>query len=179
MSNRAVLQLNASYEPLKITGARRALCLVTKGKAVVEVSTDIQMWPGIFLPSVIRLVEYRNVPYRLQKVSRKLILLRDGHRCMYCGKKFKASELTLDHIFPKSRGGKSTWDNLVAACLVHNQRKANMTPEEAGMKLIHRPLPQSVHTHRALLRMMGSEMKEWDKFLWKNSRGDIKYQAVA
>ena len=171
-----VLQLNSSYEPLRIIPARKALTLLTKGKAVVEVPTSRMIYPGIYLPSVIRLRTYRHVPIRLQILSRKNIYLRDGHRCMYCGVFRPSEQLTLDHIFPRSRGGKNEWDNLVTACHRCNHRKADRTPEEAGMHLIRRPLPQSIHTPRFMLKALGSEVKEWNRFLYIDSEGDKRFQ---
>lgn len=173
---RAVLQLNASYEPLRIVSAKKALTLLTKGVAVVEVPTSIKVHEGIYLPSVIRLRNYRHVPIRIQVVSRRNIILRDGGRCMYCG--VKSQELTLDHVIPRSRGGGNTWDNLVACCAKDNHRKGDRTPEEAGMKLLRRPLPQSIHTPRFLLRTLGSEVKEWNQFLWTDNKGDTRFQYV-
>ena len=176
LMRRPVLQLNASYEAVRIVPARRALTLITKGVALVEVPTDIQVHRGIYLPSVIRLRTYRHIPIRMQVVSRKNIFLRDGERCLYCGERFKTSELTLDHVLPKSRGGDGSWSNLVSCCQRDNHRKGDRTPEEAGMKLIHRPLPQNIHTPRFLLRSMGMDIDEsWSKFLWVNSEGDKRY----
>ena len=178
---RATLMLNASYEPLRIVSMKKALTLVSKGVAVVEVPTDILIHRGlgIYAPSVIRLRNYRNVPHRMQQVSRKNIFIRDGYRCMYCGAKKKdGSELELEHIFPRSRGGKNTWENLVSACRACNQRKNDRTPEEAGMTLIHRPLPASVFTSRFILKQLGSEVYEWDRFLFSDSKGEEKLQFV-
>lgn len=170
-----VLVLNASYEALAIARARRALTLVTKGVAVVELATNHRVYKGIYLPSVVRLRNYKNVPIRMQVVSRKNILLRDGHRCMYCGHKFLADELTLDHVTPKSRGGKGSWENLVACCQKDNHRKGNRTPEEAGMKLVHRPLPQTMHTTKFILQALGAEVNEWSRYLWHDSDGDKRF----
>jgi len=178
MIRRAVLQLNASYEPLRIISAKKALTLVCKGVALVEVPTSIQVHPGIYLPSVIRLRAYRHVPIRLQVVSRRNIILRDGSRCQYCGQRFESGELTLDHIVPRSRGGRNSWDNLVAACKRDNHRKADRTPEEAGMKLLRRPLPQSIHTPRFLLRSLGLEVNEWGPYLYQDSEGDRRFVTV-
>ncbi len=178
MIHRTVLKLNASYEPLSIISARRALTLLTKGVAVVEVPTSILLHPGIYLPSVIRLREYKRVPIRLQIVSRKNILIRDQYRCMYCGRKLQSANLTLDHVMPRSRGGRDTWDNLVACCRPDNHRKGDRTPEEAGMKLLHRPLPQTIHTPRFILRDMGAEVDEWSRYLWNDSEGDKRFAFV-
>jgi 5-methylcytosine-specific restriction endonuclease McrA len=150
--------------------------MVCKGVALVEVPTDIQAHKGIYIPSVIRLRTYRHVPIRLQVVSRKNIFMRDGGRCMYCGERFRPQELTLDHIIPKSRGGANSWDNLVACCAKDNHKKGDRLPEEAGMKLIHKPLPQTIHTPRFLLRSMGLEINSWSRFLWDDSRGETKLQ---
>ena len=177
LMRRPVLQLNASYEPLRVIPARRALTLITKGKAVVEVPTSTEIYPGIFLPSVIKLRVYKHVPIRMQVVSRKNIFMRDGERCMYCGQKFRPQELTLDHIIPRSRGGKNSWDNLVACCAKDNHKKGDRTPEEAGMHLIHKPLPQSIHTPRALLRSMGLEVIEWGRYLYADSEGEQRLVA--
>lgn len=170
-----VLQLSNALEPMSIITARRALTLVTKGVAVVVVPTSIRVYPGVYLPSVIRLREYRKIPYRMQQVSKKNILLRDGNRCMYCGKKGTGADLQLEHILPRSRGGKNTWENLVAACDRCNSRKGDKTPEEAGMPLIHRPLPVTIHTCKALLKQLGSEVDEWQPFLWTDKSADTRW----
>jgi len=112
LMRRPVLQLNASYEALRIVPAMRALKLVTKGKATVELATNRLIYPGIHLPSVIRLLVYKHVPVRLQLTTRRNILMRDGYRCQYCGLKFHGSDLTLDHVIPRSQGGKNSWENL-------------------------------------------------------------------
>jgi hypothetical protein len=179
LMRRPVLQLNRSFEPLRIIYARHALTLVTKGKAKVEVSTNIRIYPGVYLPSVIRLVEFAKIPYRTQTVSRKNIFTRDGYRCMYCGHSKAGSELELEHVMPRSRGGQKSWDNLVAACRKCNARKNDRTPEEAGMKLIHRPLPATIHTPRFLLRALGREVNEWSPFLFMDSDGDQSWKEVS
>ena len=173
---RTVLQVNASYEPMSVISARRALTLVTKGVAVVELPTNLMIYPGIYLPSVIRLRHFRKVPRRLQQVSRKNIFVRDGYRCMYCGQKAPRVVLELEHVIPKSRGGQNRWENLVASCRGCNQQKRDRTPEEAGMALIHRPLPQSIHTGAFILKQMGSEIHEWDRFLFVDVSGEKHLQ---
>jgi 5-methylcytosine-specific restriction endonuclease McrA len=176
---RAVLELNASYEALRIVSMKKALTLITKGVAVVEVPTDILIHKGlgIYAPSVIRLRHYRNVPHRMQQVSRKNIFVRDGYKCQYCGTRFaNGSELELEHVIPRSRGGRNSWENLVAACRDCNRKKNNRTPEEAGMTLLHRPLPATVFTSRFVLKQLGSEVNEWGKYLFNDSEGEKKLQ---
>jgi 5-methylcytosine-specific restriction endonuclease McrA len=175
LMRRPVLQLNASYEPLRIISAKKALTLITKGVALVELPTSRMVYPGIYLPSVIRLRTYRHVPIRMQVASRKNIYIRDGHKCMYCGHSFVSQDLTLDHVQPKSQGGKNEWSNLVAACGKCNHRKANRTPEEAGMYLIRRPLPANIHTPRFVLKALGKEVQEWGPYLYSNSEGDQRF----
>lgn len=87
-------------------------------------------------PAIIRLINYRNSPKTVD-LTRRNIMRRDGMRCQYCGK--SNVPLTIDHILPKSRGGKDEWENLVTACVSCNNFKGNRTPEEAGMKLISKP----------------------------------------
>lgn len=88
-------------------------------------------------PSIIRLKSYIRLPYKNINLTRKNILRRDGHKCAYCGR--SDLSFTVDHILPKARGGKDTWENLVTACLICNNKKGNRTPEEAGMPLKIRP----------------------------------------
>lgn len=173
LKRKPVLMLNRYLEPLRITHAQHALTLLTKGKAVVVIPTKVKAWPGIYIPSVIRLVDYAVVPYKRPIPSRRNIFVRDQYTCMYCGKKTK--ELELEHIIPRSRGGPSSWENLCAACRACNSRKDNRTPEEANMPLIHRPLPASVHTNRFLIRLVGKEFSEWSPYLWVNSEGDKRF----
>ena len=161
-----VLVLNGTYEAINITSARRALVLVIKGAAVIEEARDIRAHREFMVPSVVRLRQYRKVPRRVQVLSRKNIYIRDGYTCQYCGEKFSAVNLTLDHVVPKSKGGLSRWENLVAACQSCNHRKGDRTPEEAGMALARIPRPVTIHTSRSVMRMMGHEEKAWRKYLY-------------
>ena len=172
---RPTLLLNSSYEAIRIISAKRALTLVCKGKAVVELPTELEVYPGICLPSVVRLREHRYIPIRMQIVTRKNLYMRDSYRCQYCGDKFQGDELTLDHIIPKSRGGKNSYENLVSCCVSCNRKKDDRTPEEAGMPLLNRPLPISVHTSRFLLKSIGSEVHAWQKYLYHDSEGDQRF----
>lgn len=161
-----VLVLNASYEPVNITGARRAIVLVLKGVAVVEESRDVRPHRDFFVPSVVRLQQYRRIPQRIQMLSRKNIYVRDSYTCQYCGKVFTARELTLDHVLPRSKGGASSWENMVAACQPCNRKKNDRTPEQAGMKLLRVPKPVTIHTSRSMMRLMGHQEEAWKKYLY-------------
>lgn len=166
--NDAVLVLNVNYEPINIAPLRRAFNLVLKGIAYVEETNGI-MEAGKFtykIPSVIRLKHYRRIPHFKISPSRRNILQRDDNICQYCVRRFTPQELTLDHIMPRSRGGKSTWDNLVAACYKCNHKKNDNTPEEAGMVLHRKPVSLSIHTNRHVLRSAGKKFDSWKKYLF-------------
>src|ERR1019366_8049873 len=153
-----VLVLNASYEPINICGARRALVLVLKGIARTEEEHGLILHAQrsrIPMPSVIRLLEYRRIPYQTRALSRKNILLRDRNPCQSWGETFAPADLTLDHVIPRSRGGSSTWENLVACCHPCNRRKGNQFPVEASMKLMREPRAFNLHTSRHIMRLMG------------------------
>jgi 5-methylcytosine-specific restriction endonuclease McrA len=142
-----VLVLNASYEPLNVCSVRRAHVLVYKGKAeVVErLEQPLRSATHTFTwPHVIRLVQYVRVPRAVQrKISRRALFARDGWRCSYCGT--STGRLTLDHVVPRSRGGESTWENVVTACAPCNHKKGDRTLGESGLELRHLPkAPQPV-----------------------------------
>src|SRR5919202_6901171 len=157
--NMRVLVLNASFEPINVCTVRRAVVLILKGVAYAEeCSAHLWLHSSRFsmpTPSVIRLVEYIHIPFERKSLSRKNILLRDHNTCQYCARVYAPSELTLDHVIPKSRGGHSNWDNLVACCKRCNNRKGNALPEEAGMRLIKRPQAFSLHVNRQIMRYLG------------------------
>jgi len=155
-----VLVLNSDYSPLNVTTLRRGFVLVDKGKAEIlkKGETDIITTVGNFVrPLVIRLLNYVRYQSKGVTVNRKRIFRRDGHTCGYCGSK---RNLTLDHIVPKSRGGKNTWENMITCCSRCNSKKDNKTPEEAGMKLQLRPYRPNVFS------VVISETVEniWDDF---------------
>src|ERR1700739_1547920 len=164
-----VLLLHASYEPINVCAARRALVLVLKGVAMTEEENGHFLHSArvaMRLPSVIRLLEYRRIPHQRRGLSRKNILLRDRNTCQYCGTVLPSSELTLDHVIPRSRGGSSTWENLVACCHPCNRRKGNQFPGEAGMKLMREPRAFNLHTSRHIMRLMGRSDDKWRKYLF-------------
>lgn len=165
-----VLVLNASYEPINICGARRALVLVLKGIARTEEEQGATLHAArvkMALPSVIRLLEYRRIPHQTRALSRKNILLRDRNTCQYCCAVLNSSEMTLDHVLPRSKGGLSTWENLVACCHDCNRRKGNQLLHElTDMTLQREPRPFSLHTSRHIMRMLGSADANWRKYLY-------------
>lgn len=149
------LALNASYEPLTLVPARRAIRLVLDGKAeILEVDGSRRFRSArsdVPCPSVIRLVRYVHVPRRFRRqVTNTFLFARDGYACQYCGRHRRDLRgrqfLTRDHIVPVSRGGGNTWDNVVTACSPCNNRKGNRLPEEAGLCLRTVPRePNYVH----------------------------------
>ncbi|MBK9314736.1 MAG: HNH endonuclease [Acidobacteria bacterium] len=164
-----VLVLNSTYEPINVCTARRAVVLILKGVARAEERHEScfhSSRTAVPIPSVIRLTEYVHIPFERKSLSRKNILLRDHNTCQYCGRVFAQSELTLDHVVPKSRGGTSNWDNLVAACKKCNNRKGSDMPDEAGMKLLKRPQSFGLHVNRQIMRYLGRSDAAWRKYLF-------------
>lgn len=135
-----VLVLNQDYEPLNVTNLPRAFKLVFGSKAEIleydhlVIRTQRQTFHA---PSVIRLQHHIRRPRPRVKLTRREVLARDRHTCQYCGR--QSSDLTLDHVMPRHRGGAHSWDNLVAACKQCNHRKGGRTPEEARIRLLRAP----------------------------------------
>jgi 5-methylcytosine-specific restriction endonuclease McrA len=168
--NSHVLVLNKHYMALRITSARRAFSLLFRDIAEVihieegrYVSYDFDSWReisefqrtfepeqhdwvrtvrfSIAVPRIIRLLAYDRLPQTEVKLNRRNIYARDRNRCQYCGKKFSTSELSLDHVVPRSRGGDSVWENVVTACAPCNHKKGDRTLEESGLTLRRLPRP--------------------------------------
>lgn len=159
MLNTKVLVLNRSYFPVHVTSVRRAFSLIYQGiaKAVDHQyrTFDFDSWSAlsaslnddtihltdrmIRVPRVILLVAYDRVPKRQVRFSRFNVFARDKNTCQYCGERFPRHELNLDHVIPRSRGGLSTWENVVCSCFTCNRIKGGQLPEEAKMHLIRKP----------------------------------------
>jgi 5-methylcytosine-specific restriction endonuclease McrA len=169
VANRAVLVINASYEAIAIAPMRKAVKLIVKGRADVTEHLDREIHAGIPFPTVVKLRTYVHIPIRKPTLSRKSILLRDRHRCQYCGQRFSPGVLTLDHILPRCRGGRETFENLVACCQPCNRKKGDKLLEESGMTLLHRPRASNIHTPRFMLRSLAAEEKSWQKYLYFDS----------
>jgi 5-methylcytosine-specific restriction endonuclease McrA len=165
----SVLVLNRLYVAIHVIGVRRAFSLLCRELAEVVHSEDgrfanydFDSWREVCefrarfkqphedwlravnfevqVPRVIRLLEYDRMPNRALRLNRHTVFARDEHRCQYCGRRFPTGQLSLDHILPRSRGGRTTWDNVVCCCLGCNVRKGGRTPQEAHMKLVARPV---------------------------------------
>lgn len=179
----AVLVLNRGYEPVQVTTARRALVLLYAGAALAYEDGDLYdfaRWAGLApaalepsvatlrgalrIPRVLHLTRYDKTPRSLVRLSRRNVMLRDEHRCQYCGKTPSVRDLNIDHVFPRSRGGPDSWENLVTACRSCNLHKGNRTPEEASMSLLRTPRSPR-WTLAARLRMASLTFPEWEPFL--------------
>lgn len=138
-----VLLLNNEDEPLNIMSWKRAFILLIKGKAEyiskLDQIDDYIKVGEYYIPKTIKLTYEMAIPELELPFSRENILIRDGYTCQYCGERFSHDELTLDHVFPKSRGGATSWDNIVTCCKHCNQKKADRTPAEADMPLLSEP----------------------------------------
>jgi 5-methylcytosine-specific restriction endonuclease McrA len=142
------LALNASFEPLTIVPARRAVRLVLDGKAEILEEDEVRRFRSerrsVPWPTVIRLVRYVHVPHRFRRqVTNTFLFARDGYACQYCGRhrrELKGRQfLTRDHVVPVSRGGGNTWDNVVTSCSACNNRKGDRLLAESGMRLRNEP----------------------------------------
>ena len=142
-----MLVLNATYEPINVCTVRRAVVLLLKEKAEVIEHGDWELHAAttsMTRPVVIRLVSYVRIPRdtHRRKITRRAVFARDDWTCQYCGSR---SNLTVDHVVPRSKGGTSSWDNIVASCAPCNRRKGNASPRQAGMSL-NRPPAHPAHT---------------------------------
>lgn len=155
-----VLVLNRSFVPVQITSIKRAICLAFKGFAKIvddqyqlfdfdswsELSVAMQedrihmTHSAIKVPRVIMLQFYDKLPRSHLRFSRQNIYLRDKNLCQYCGRNFSRSELNIDHVIPLSQGGKTQWANVVCSCIRCNHKKGGRTPEQAGLKLLTKPI---------------------------------------
>jgi 5-methylcytosine-specific restriction endonuclease McrA len=134
--NGRVLVLNASFEPINVCTVRRAAVLVLKEKALLLERAEGPLHSEkltLDRPTVIRLVSYVKIPRDAhgRKITRKAVLARDAWTCQYCGS--RKPGLTVDHVIPRSRGGKSVWENIVASCATCNRRKGSHLPREISM----------------------------------------------
>lgn len=160
------LLLDSSYRPIKIITWQRAICLCIESKVqVVETYDRMIRSPTqeIALPAVVALRQYIRVrPFRI-RYSKRNVFARDGNTCQYCGCMPGVSRLTVDHVMPQSRGGRSIWENVVAACEPCNHRKSDRTPDEASMALKTKPF-RPVPTTAGLLGP-STPPPQWEDYL--------------
>jgi 5-methylcytosine-specific restriction endonuclease McrA len=190
----SVLVLNKLFMAVHIISVRRAFCLLCKDLAEVVsledgqyATYDFETWrevseyraqnfrredddwvrtvsTQIQVPRVIRLLGYEKLPKATVKFNRRNIFARDNNQCQYCGRKFPTTELSLDHIIPRSQGGQSTWENIVCACVSCNVRKGGRTPKQAHMSLIRKP-EKPKRSPLLNLKLTHSKYQSWRTFL--------------
>ena len=180
-----VLVLNRYFQPVQLTTVRRAVVLLYGGAAhavdehgeeydfetwrLVEAPEDEPAIPLVSgtlrVPRVVHLLRYERVPRNVVRLTRENIMTRDGHCCQYCGKKPSLRELNIDHVLPRSRGGRDSWENLVASCMPCNLRKGWRTPEEANMHLMRRPFQPKWSFVAQVLRGEVGRFPEWNPYV--------------
>jgi 5-methylcytosine-specific restriction endonuclease McrA len=180
-----VLILNRLYVPVRVASARRALVLLYSGQGLALDSTgelyDFASWAltrggsdddyvplvkdRIRVPRVILLSAYDRTPKLTLRLTRQNLFLRDKYQCQYCGKRPTVTDLNLDHVLPRARGGKDTWENLVVSCRPCNLKKGKRTPREAGMNLLRSPYVPSLSHAALLLKGLPAPFVEWEPFL--------------
>ncbi len=179
-----VLVLNRLFQAIQVTTVRKAFCLLYKGhvRAVAPDYTtydwedwvDIPAQPEedsivtptirIRIPRVVLLLDFDRLPRHEVRFTRKNIFYRDRSRCQYCGHKFQTRDLNLDHVTPLSRGGKSTWENVVCCCISCNSRKGGHLPEEVGMRLVRLPVKPRWHP-LVKISFTSGQYEAWKNFL--------------
>ena len=188
-----VLVLNRLFMAVRVVRARRAFVLLWKQAAeVVSVEDesydcyDFPSWAEVSqyrrkfqpashewihtvrfdlaVPRVIRLLRYDRVPKTRVRLNRRNLFARDANRCQYCGRKFRTTELSIDHVIPRSRGGHTVWANIVCSCVDCNVRKGGRTPREAGMRLVHQPKAPRF-SPVITLHADSSRYRSWKQFL--------------
>lgn len=164
------LVLSASYEPVQRISWQRAVTLMFSGKVeVVEEYEDRTVRSVTFeirMPSVVRFLRRLRFRHRKPRFTRDNLLSRDGHRCQYCARGVSRAEATYDHVLPRAQGGRTTWENVVIACVRCNQKKGGRTPEQAGMKLLSVPkrphhLPDPIRVTLAYQKGMPPSWRAW------------------
>lgn len=162
-----VLVLNQDYQAVSVCSAERAFVLVLLKKAEMISERTAKVLRSVSnefrYPSIIRLNRFVNLPFKRVALSRVNIYKRDGHACVYCG---GTERLTLDHVEPRSRGGRDSWDNLVTACQRCNTEKGDRNPHEAGLKMRHQPFRPSFIMY--LRDFHGKVQDEWRPYLLMN-----------
>ena len=161
------LKLDASFRPIEVIDALEALvmCIIGKATPVETYDTKINSPSKSFeLPAVIVLKNIVKFRFTTIACNRINIVWRDNNQCQYCGNYFSTDKLTMDHVIPKSRGGKNTWENLVAACKKCNQKKGSRTSQESGMIPLKKPIRPKANILRTVKKNQISDL--WKNYLW-------------
>lgn len=188
-----VLVLNRLYVAVRVISARRAFAMLCRGMAEIihvedgqYINYDFATWTEvsefrrtyereqhdwvrtvryeIAVPRIIRLLGYDRLPAQRVKLNRRNLFARDRNQCQYCGHHFPTSELTLDHVTPRTQGGGDTWENLVCACVPCNARKGGRTPDQARMSLVRRPIKPK-RNPLITLKLGSEKYRSWKAFL--------------
>lgn len=169
-----VLLLDYDNKPLNFCSWKKALLLILKGKAeyldTIRKIELITINNNIIIPRVIRMTYKTAASNKELPFCRENIYVRDNYTCQYCGKKFPESELTLDHVFPKSRLGPDIWENIVTCCKKCNQHKADKTPKEAKMKLYRRPYRPKDYLRFELQKYPVNITSLWEEYFEDNQK---------
>lgn len=180
-----VLLLNRLYVPVRVASVRRAMVLLYCGHAMALDTSgelyDFFAWSKsptsasddfvptvqgkLRVPRVMHLPRYDRTPRLTLRLSRQNLFLRDKYQCQYCGKRPQLGDLNLDHVLPRARGGRDSWENLVTSCRPCNVRKGKRTPREAGMTLLHTPQVPMLSHSALLLQGLKPPFVEWEPFL--------------
>jgi 5-methylcytosine-specific restriction endonuclease McrA len=189
----SVLVLNRTYSAVHVIGVRRAFSLLCRELAEVihiedgtYANYDFASWREVSemraqfkepqqdwirsvnfeiqVPRVVRLLTYDRMPKQTIRFNRRNIFARDGNRCQYCGKKFPMSELSLDHVHPRSQGGETTWENIACCCVKCNVKKGGRTPEQANMHLIKIPVKPK-RSPLLAIKLGNPKYESWKSFL--------------
>ncbi len=192
--SRRVLVLNRLWQAVNIVGVKRAFSLLTQEHASVICTAEdnfqvmtVSEWihfslenppkddqdcihtvrMKIRVPSVLLLRYFDRIPSKEVKFSRQSLFERDAYTCQYCGQTCHPKDLNLDHVIPRDRGGKTSWENIVTSCIRCNTRKANRLPHQAGMYLRQKP---GRPKWRPFVSMedVGEEDSDWQAFLYKS-----------
>lgn len=150
------------YQPINTVPFTKALTYIIKGKVDVLEEYDRFVHPDWPVPAVVRLTHWICTHKQRVRFSRQNVMIRDRFRCQYCGQQIPPDELTFDHVNPKSRGGRTVWENIVMACVECNTRKGNRTPDESGMRLLRRPVrPSWLPTFNKTLQQIHEIPPQW------------------
>jgi 5-methylcytosine-specific restriction endonuclease McrA len=161
----STLVLNRAWQADRVVSWQEAMRLIFSGRAeVVENHNDrfVKTVTRVFhTPAVIRMLVGQIIKNDRIKLSRRRVWIRDNGKCQYCNQAVSMTSMTYDHVLPRSRGGKTTWDNIVLACSSCNLGKGDKTPNEAGMALVKRPAaPRKIH----LLRSASQDCAIWQRY---------------